>query len=165
MSEQGEPRSTGDTLDFRSRTAIERDLDAIWDIERAAFGSEAWSKATLRSEILGDYRRYFVLEDRTGAVHGYAGILAIGGDGDIQTIALDRDVRGAGYGRLLMNELLDEAERREVQQVYLEVRADNPTAHGLYTSLGFTEIGVRPRYYQPDNVDAIVMRLKLEDRR
>jgi len=43
--------------------------------------------------------------------------------------------------------------------VFLEVRADNPSAEGLYLSEGFEEIGRRPRYYQPDDVDAIVMRL------
>ncbi|MFC7765894.1 GNAT family N-acetyltransferase [Leucobacter soli] len=61
--------------------------------------------------------------------------------------------------------LLDEAARRGVHEVFLEVRADNPVARGLYASLGFDEIGVRPRYYQPDDVDAVVMRLMMEERR
>jgi [ribosomal protein S18]-alanine N-acetyltransferase len=44
--------------------------------------------------------------------------------------------------------------------VFLEVRADNPVAQGLYASRGFAVVGRRPRYYQPDGVDAIVMRLE-----
>ena len=64
-----------------------------------------------------------------------------------------------------MDELLDEADRRGVTQVFLEVRADNPPARGLYASLGFEEIAVRPHYYQPDDVDAVVMRLRMEERR
>ncbi|WP_341872876.1 GNAT family N-acetyltransferase [Leucobacter insecticola] len=63
-----------------------------------------------------------------------------------------------------MNALLDEAATRGVREVFLEVRADNPVAQSLYASLGFTEIGVRPRYYQPDNVDAFVMKLDMEHR-
>jgi N6-L-threonylcarbamoyladenine synthase/ribosomal-protein-alanine N-acetyltransferase len=43
--------------------------------------------------------------------------------------------------------------------VFLEVRADNPGARALYESLGFAEIAVRPDYYQPDGVDAVIMRL------
>jgi ribosomal-protein-alanine N-acetyltransferase len=41
------------------------------------------------------------------------------------------------------------------------VRADNPVAQALYASEGFIELGRRPRYYQPDGVDALVMRLDL----
>jgi hypothetical protein len=41
------------------------------------------------------------------------------------------------------------------------VRADNPIAQALYASEGFGELGRRPRYYQPDDVDAVVMRLDL----
>ena len=54
--------------------------------------------------------------------------------------------------------LLEEARARHVDDVLLEVRADNPDAQRLYERHGFTAIAVRPRYYQPDNVDAIVMR-------
>lgn len=42
------------------------------------------------------------------------------------------------------------------------MRADNPVAHALYDSLGFIAIGVRPGYYKPDRVDAIVMRLSID---
>jgi ribosomal protein S18 acetylase RimI-like enzyme len=60
-----------------------------------------------------------------------------------------------------MNELLVAAREARAQRVFLEVRADNPIAMGLYRSLGFAEIGVREGYYQPDNVDAVIMRLDL----
>ena len=42
-----------------------------------------------------------------------------------------------------------------------EVRDDNPVAQGLYRREGFIETGRRPRYYQPDDVDAIIMQLDL----
>jgi [ribosomal protein S18]-alanine N-acetyltransferase len=42
--------------------------------------------------------------------------------------------------------------------VLLEVRADNEVAQGLYRRRGFTEIGRRPRYYQPSGTDAVVMK-------
>lgn len=157
------------------RDAMPADIDAIWAIESAVFGAEAWSLEAMRSEIEGDFRRYVVLvesaEDSNGAtgtagsaVRGYAGLLVLGTDGDIQTIAVSPDARGGGHGRKLMNTLLDEADRRGATQVFLEVRADNPVARGLYASLGFDEIGIRPRYYQPDDVDAVVMRLEMGKR-
>ena len=57
-----------------------------------------------------------------------------------------------------MHALITAARRRHVAELFLEVRADNPIARALYDSLGFEQIGVRPRYYR-DGVDAILMRL------
>ncbi len=57
--------------------------------------------------------------------------------------------------------LLAEARRRGASEVLLEVRADNPGAQQLYRSLGFERIATRPHYYQPDDVDALIMRLEL----
>ena len=60
-----------------------------------------------------------------------------------------------------MLRLIDEARDRGASEVFLEVRADNPGAEALYDSLGFEVIAVRPKYYQPDGVDAHVMRLTI----
>lgn len=147
------------------RAASVDDLDAIWGIEAAVFGAEAWSREMMREELTADHRVYLALEGAGGEVLGYGGLLAVGTEGDIQTIALTPGARGAGRGRLLMNALLDAAAGRGVRSVFLEVRADNPVAIALYASLGFEEIGVRPRYYQPDDVDALVMRLEMQHRK
>lgn len=149
---------------MKLRGATPADLEPIWSIEQEVYGTEAWSKDAMRQELTGEHRKYVVLEHPDGTVHGYAGLLVLGSDGDIQTIAVSKTARGSGYGRLLMNELLDEAARRGATQVFLDVRADNTAARSLYNSLGFREIGVRPRYYQPDDVDAIVMLLKMGER-
>lgn len=145
------------------RAATIADLEGIWRIESAVFGRDAWSKELLREELTGEHRSYLVLVDDTGSgtICGYAGLLAIGAAGDVQTIAVDPASHGEGYGRMLMLALADEAERLEVHDVFLEVRADNHSARGLYRSLGFAEIGVRPKYYQPDGVDAITMQARI----
>lgn len=153
------------SVDILIRPAAVVDLDTIWAIERAVFGAEAWSVAMLREELTADHRQYLVLVSQDNAVLGYGGLLAVGEDGDIQTIALSAETRGTGQGRRLMNALLDEGKRRNVRRVFLEVRADNPVARSLYLSLGFDEMGVRRGYYQPGNVDAVVMKLEMEQRR
>lgn len=147
------------------RPATPDDLDAIWAIESAVFGAEAWSRDMMLDELTADHRDYLALVDAAGAVFGYGGLLAIGRDGDVQTIAVAPEARGSGRGRRLMNALLDLAADRGVREVFLEVRADNPVAIALYVSLGFAEIGVRANYYQPDGVDAIVMRLRMQERK
>lgn len=147
--------------DLTLRVARLTDLPGIMRIENATFAGETWSEAAMRDELASEYRHYLVLVDDTQTVHGYGGLLAVGPDGDIQTIAIDASVRGTGQGRRIMAELLAEAARRHVQRIFLEVRGDNQVAHKLYESLGFERIGVRPAYYQPGNVDAIMMRLEM----
>lgn len=144
------------------RRATPADLDAIMAIENASFPTDAWSPETMAAELAGEYSHYLV-DEQDGDIVGYAGLRAVRGsaDADIQTIALLEEHRGAGRGRALLAELLTEASARGAREVFLEVRADNPGAAGLYASEGFTELGRRPRYYQPDGVDAIVMRLDL----
>ncbi len=147
------------------RTATASDLAGIMAIEQASFPTDAWSTATMAAELAHPYSHYLV-DEEGGAVIGYAGLRAVVGarDADIQTIALGAGHRGEGRGRALLRALLAEAGERGVSDVFLEVRADNPVAAALYRSEGFAELGRRPRYYQPDDVDAIVMRLDLRVR-
>jgi ribosomal-protein-alanine N-acetyltransferase len=67
--------------------------------------------------------------------------------------------QGRGVGRVLLAELVRRAEAHGVDAVLLEVRADNVAGRRLYDRAGFEVISVRRRYYQPGDVDALVMRL------
>jgi [ribosomal protein S18]-alanine N-acetyltransferase len=150
---------------WQFRRAADADVSAIMLLERATFESDAWSEASMRTEVSSEHCFYLVAfrPETPDAIEGYAGLLAPAGstDGDIQTIAVAPGARRQGLGRGLMLALLGEARRRGVTAVFLEVRADNPGAQALYRMLGFDEIGVRPHYYQPDDVDAIVMRVEV----
>ena len=147
-------------MSWMLRRATAADLDAIMAIETAMFPTDAWSPAMMAAEIDGPHGHYLVAQADDGGIDGYAGLLAPRGSvqADIQTIAVVDRARRRGLGRTLMLELLDEARHREATEVFLEVRADNPGARALYESLGFAEIAVRPNYYQPDGVDAVIMR-------
>ena len=147
------------------RPAVLADLDAIWAIESAVFSGDAWSRGMIEEELTGEHRQYLVLIDAEGGIRGYGGLLVVGETGDIQTVALAPEVRGGGYGRRLMDALLDAAALQAVSEVFLEVRADNPVAQSLYLGIGFAQIAVREKYYQPEGVDAIVMRLQMKERR
>lgn len=145
------------------RPATPGDLDAIWAIEHSVFTTEAWSRDLMAEELSAEHRSYLALVEPDGTVRGYGGLLVVGSEGDIQTIAVAPEARGIGAGRRIMVALIAEARECGVREIFLEVRADNPIAQGLYLSLGFVEIGIRPRYYQPDGVDAVVMKLDVKD--
>lgn len=144
------------------RAAMADDLDAIMALEHAAFPTDAWSAEMMSAELRSEHTVYLVAVDG-GDIVGYGGIRALAGDADadIQTIALAAERRGAGDGRRLLYALLRATVERRAKQVFLDVRDDNAPARGLYEAEGFVEIGRRPRYYQPDDVDAVVMRLDL----
>lgn len=145
------------------RQATLADLPAIMRIEVASFPSDAWPEDVMRAELQSAHNFYVVYE-QAGSVNGYAGLRAVAGSGDVQTIALDESSRGAGRGRELLNTLIEQALLRGVHEIFLEVRDDNLPAQRLYLTEGFVEIGRRPRYYQPDDVDAVIMRLDLSAR-
>lgn len=152
-------------MSYLLRRATAADLDGIMAIERTVFATDAWPADMMRHELAGDHTYYLVVVDdaRPDEILAYAGLLAPAGSGqgDIQTIAVDAARRGTGLGRALMHALITEARRRRATELFLEVRADNPVAQALYESLGFTRIGLRRGYYQPDGVDAITMRLEV----
>lgn len=141
------------------REASPSDLDAIMALERLSFAPDDWSSESMTREIESEHTRYLVAfaDDQLA---GYAGVLAPSGstDADIQTIAVAPDHRRAGLGRELMRRLIAHAASARAKAVFLEVRADNPGAQQLYRSLGFGELGARPRYYR-GGIDAVVMKL------
>ncbi|RFS86659.1 ribosomal-protein-alanine N-acetyltransferase [Actinomadura spongiicola] len=142
------------------------DIAAVTVLERDLFPEDAWSEEMIRGELADQPRtRHYVVAERPGGeIVGYAGLAAAGGQADVQTLGVRADLRGSGIGAALLTALLEEAVRRRSEAVFLEVRADNGAARRLYERFGFDEVGLRRRYYQPSNVDAVVMCRKLAPR-
>ncbi|MFE3602072.1 ribosomal protein S18-alanine N-acetyltransferase [Streptomyces sp. NPDC059096] len=149
------------------------DIEPVLALERDLFPEDAWSPGMFWSELAhargpGATRRYVVAETAAeergeGKIVGYAGLAAAGGLGDVQTIAAARDQWGTGLGSRLLTDLLQHATAFECEEVLLEVRVDNTRAQKLYERFGFEPIGFRRGYYQPGNVDALVMRFRAQD--
>jgi [ribosomal protein S18]-alanine N-acetyltransferase len=148
-------------VEFRPMTTA--DLDGVLALEFDLFGEEAWSRQMLVGE-LGQQpeSRYYLVAAQHNEIVAYAGLLAAGGQGDVLTIAVAANRWGEGIGSALLERLLAEADRRGCNEVFLEVRADNDRAQGLYRRRGFVDVGIRRAYYQPSGTDAIVMRLDLQ---
>ncbi|WP_275046271.1 ribosomal protein S18-alanine N-acetyltransferase [Idiomarina aquatica] len=77
----------------------------------------------------------------------------------LHNIAVAPDYQGRGFGRLLLNDVLDHAARHGLI-VFLEVRVSNHAAIHLYTQSGFETVGRRPNYYANNDgrEDGLVMR-------
>ena len=156
-------------MTWQLRRAGNADLDAIMELETSIFLSDAWSKSTMRRELANPHCYYLVgfRPETPDQIDAYAGVLSPQGarEADIQTIAVATTARRSGLGRNLVLTLMNEARKRGAREVFLEVRADNPSAQALYASLGFEQLAIREKYYQPDGVDAMVMRAEVTPRR
>ena len=143
------------------RTLSIDDLPQVMDLERGLFQNEAWLEQTMAAEITSPQTHYVGAFD--GSLLGYAGLRVSGASysSDIQTIGVDPQSQGTGIGRTLMNQLLAFAKRQGSEEIFLEVKAGNKSAIALYLSLGFEQIDIRKRYYQPSGEDALVMRMPI----
>jgi ribosomal-protein-alanine N-acetyltransferase len=146
----------------RLRQMTEADLPAVMEIEHRTFPLDAWSEGMLRGELADQPRtRHYVVALVEEQIVGYAGLAAAADQADVQTIAVLEPHQGTGIGGAMLTELMAEARRRAAREIFLEVRADNPQAKGVYEHFGFEVIGRRRRYYD-DGTDAIMMRRKLD---
>ena len=137
------------------------DIEQLAQLERELFADDAWSQQTWWAELAGRPRRDYVAEVEGAEVLGYAGLDHGGDVADVMTIAVAPSARGRG--RRLLDELETRARAGRAASVMLEVRADNASAIGLYDRAGYTVVSTRRRYYQPGDIDALVMRKILSD--
>jgi ribosomal protein S18 acetylase RimI-like enzyme len=93
---------------------------------------------------------------------GYAVLLTRRGgvSARLYSIAVSRGAAGRGIGSMLLHAAEDEARRRGVLRVHLEVRADNSTAIRFYEKAGYRPIGQRPDYYE-DGATALLFARRL----
>ena len=141
------------------RLATIDDLDRIAEMERWLFPDDAWPREMLHEEIVSPHSVMIVDAGEVG-LNGYAAARCLDGDdtADIQNIAVAEAERGKGIGAALLDWLVSWCGERGAATILLEVREDNAVAQALYSSRGFEPIAIRPGYYQPANVDAVVMR-------
>src|SRR5260370_24012078 len=96
------------------RPMTHADLPDVMILEHALFPEDAWSEGTLRGELAEQpATRHYVVALDEGEIVGYAGLLAVGGEGDVQTIGVRADRQGAGVRAVLLSAPLRAVARRD----------------------------------------------------
>ncbi|TMO45752.1 ribosomal protein S18-alanine N-acetyltransferase [Pseudoalteromonas ruthenica] len=133
-------------------------IQAVCVIENACH-SHPWSEKLIRSCLGG---RYFNagLYDEAELVGFYIAEQA-GPDCTLMDICIVPNKQGQGLSKALMNHLINQATARQCEAIFLEVRASNDAATGLYQRSGFVINGRRKKYY-PDGEDALLMMRELD---
>ena len=139
-----------------ARKMTAADVDAVAALEAATF-TAPWKPDTFQSLLDRSGAELWVLDDPDAGVVAYAVVWCILDQGELANIAVAESHRGKGLGRYLLGKVLDVARERGVQSLYLEVRVSNEGAIELYHSFGFTQVGVRKKYYDKPVEDALIM--------
>jgi len=140
----------------------ERDLIDVVEIEETS-GLNRWGYDAYRRELFTNPNSIMIVARNLVPGRGVIGFFAgwiVEDELHVNNVASHREFRRIGVGRSLMEAAIDEAARRGVAYVILEVRASNEGAQLLYRDLGFSFVGRRRDYYRLPTEDALVMKLK-----
>jgi ribosomal-protein-alanine N-acetyltransferase len=140
------------------------DLPAVMAIENQAF-SNPWSVEMVKKELTQEWST--ILLGETWAppawkLRAFAIFWLVADEVHILNVATDAAARRQGFGRRVMEAVLEAGRRQRCVKAILEVRRSNAAAQGLYGALGFRPVGLRPAYYQDDHEDAVIMALDLD---
>ena len=79
----------------------------------------------------------------------------------IINVAVSSNMRGQGIGSFIMEHFIKNMKDLGVCKVFLEVRASNSCAIGLYEKMGFFSVGTSKNHFSLPTEDAILMNLEL----
>lgn len=149
-------------MEVRIRPMEEGHLDEVLEIESRSFATP-WSRESFAFEVeQNPMSRYFVALGEDGVL-GYAGIWCVIDEAHVTNICVDAKYRGEKIGKKLFQAIVNQAKDLGMEAMTLEVRKTNIVAKSLYESFGFREIGIRPKYYQDNQEDAIIMLREFKD--
>ena len=120
-----------------------------------------WTIGNFRDALAAGYSAR--VAEREGRIVAYGVVMLSPGEAQILNLSVVAEARRRGLGRTLLRLFVDDARNSLVDQVFLEVRASNAAAVGLYESEGFAPVARRVDYYPGAGIcdpreDAIVMR-------
>ena len=142
------------------------DLEQVQAIDRVSF-SMPWPPSSYRYELKENHFSFlYVAETHLHAgrprVVGMIVVWMIMDEAHIATLAVLPEYRQRGISQRLLTAALKESIRRGARLATLDVRAQNKIAQTLYRRFRFIVVGRRPRYYQDNHEDALLMTVDLQ---
>lgn len=133
----------------------DKHISQIEELEKKCF-STPWTKQQLLAQM-PDKMHVFIVAVSGEEVLGYVGMMYVLDEGYISNVAVSPEHRRMGIGDALIDELISRAKALELAFVTLEVRESNAPARALYEKHGFSDVGLRKKYYNFPTEDAILM--------
>jgi ribosomal-protein-alanine N-acetyltransferase len=136
------------------------DIDAVLALEEKTPEAPHWKRLEyercMGSDSESVVRAAFVA-DADGEVVGFSVGKLVAGVCELESMAVDCEVRGQGIGAALVTAVTDLARTSGGDRIELEVRASNARAIRLYERAGLYREGLRTGYYHSPDEDAVLM--------
>lgn len=150
-------------------TMTEHDLLEVVEIEEHS-GLSRWGWAAYYAELQGSNQRLMLVarvtrpleEVKTDHIAGYIVARLAVNELHINNVAVRREYRRRGIGSALLTRILEAGQGLAATAAFLEVRAGNSLAQGLYEKCGFRGVGRRRNYYSAPVEDALIMSAQLK---
>ena len=141
----------------------EQHIDAVADLEQQCFSAPC-SAQGLR-EYLSMRGQHFLVALEQDRVVGYIGLYTVLDEGVITNVAVNPAHRRKGVATALMVAQMTYCFQSGCTFMTLEARESNEGARGLYESLGFEQVGVRPAFYTNPTEAAVLYTKTLKGER
>lgn len=145
-------------LKFRPMTSD--DINNIMKLE-ITLHPYPWTKGIFNDCIKAGYLCF--IGEIDDEIIAYSALSYGAGESHILNISVAKPHQGKGFGRQLIQFMMQQAKDKQADMVLLEVRGSNKNAIALYESQGFNEIGIRKSYYKTPNgkEDALMLAKQL----
>ena len=143
-------------LDVHLTSMRRRHLRGVLRIENQVY-PRPWSLGLFMSELALRSGRIYLVARIGQTVVGYAGVMVVGHEGHVTTIAVDPRWHRAKIGTRLLLHATRQSIAADVSALTLEVRMSNSGAQAMYRRFGYAPAGVRRGYYVETGEDAMVM--------
>ena len=163
ISIKTKPTTRRTSISFNKLTSVE--IPSVLSIEERN-SDYPWSQLQFITSIENSNNLCYCLS-LNGKTVGYLIAMLALDSADILNIGIDPDFKRHGHGTALLNHLIEELRKRNIREIFLEVRVGNKSAIRFYKKQGFEEISVRKNYYiknsknQSQREDGIMMGLKI----
>lgn len=128
---------------------VAADLTAVTAVETAA-QQTPWARQSFADCLDNNYYVCQVVRHQQIIV-AFQVTSFIFDESHLLNIAVAPAFQRRGIAGALIEQLLDEARRRDTRSIFLEVRASNKGAQSLYERFGFVHYSDRPAYYRTAN--------------
>ena len=132
---------------------------AVAEMEHQLF-TDAWSEKSVL-ETLGQENTICLTALKAGRTAGYLLAYTAADEAEIARIAVTEELQRQGVARALLQRLENVCKEKGLTRILLDVRESNEAARALYESAGFREDGIRQRFYEDPQEDAILMSRKI----
>ncbi len=132
------------------------DIPAVMGVETVAYPNP-WTGGIFRGCLRVGYCCWVLMASEK--IVGYGVMSVAAGECHILNVCVHPQAQRQGLGRRILRRLLASGRSRNADTAFLEVRASNHAALGLYSKEGFCELGGRRGYYPlaRGREDAVIM--------